>query len=112
MNPIDPENRRAHRRVRIGQDTDITLDGDRHPARIHNISLGGAGLQLDMRLPDATEISIEIENIGIIPARIVRQMENGVGVKFEFSEEKEQALIRKIAGLVARKRRERFHVVN
>lgn len=112
MTASDIENRRAHRRVELARETEIAHDGGRLHARILNISLGGAGLQMDMRLSDATEITLEIENVGIIPARIVRQMENGVGVKFAFSEEKEQALIQKISGLLAKKRRERFHVVN
>lgn len=112
MTTTTAENRRAHRRIVMAGETEVTHDGGRLPARILNISLGGAGLQMDMRLPDATEISVEIENIGLIPARIVRQMEDGVGIKFEFSEEKEQALIRQIANLVARKRRAQFYVVS
>jgi hypothetical protein len=112
MTTTDNENRRAHRRVVMERESNVAHEGGRLPARILNISLGGAGLQMDMRLPDATEITLEIENIGLIPARIVRQMEEGVAVKFEFSEEKEQALIRGISHLLARKRREQFHIVN
>ena len=112
MTPFDPENRRVHRRVVMEKDTRICHGGGAARARILNISAGGAGLQMEMRLPDSTEITVEIENIGLIPARIVRQMADGVAVKFEFSEEKEQQLIRQIADLVARKRREQFHVVS
>ena len=112
MTQMQVDNRRAHRRIVMGSDTRIVHDGDPHRARILNISVGGAGLLMEMRLPDATEITIEIEDIGIFPARVVRQMKNVVGVKFEFSEEKEQILIQKIANLLARKRREQFRIVS
>jgi len=112
MTPIDTENRRAHRRVVMEKDTRIRHGGGAARARILNISAGGAGLQMEMRLPDATEITVEIDNIGLIPARIVRQLKDGVAVRFEFSEEKEQQLIQQIAGIVARKRREQFHIVS
>ncbi|MCF8469052.1 MAG: PilZ domain-containing protein [Sneathiella sp.] len=105
------ENRRAHRRVLVSNGATITHDGDQHCARILNISAGGAGLQMEVRLPDATEITVEIDDVGFIPARIVRQMEGGVGVKFEISVEKERLFVEQIARIVTRKRREQFHLV-
>ncbi|WP_373089975.1 PilZ domain-containing protein [Sneathiella sp.] len=112
MNPRPPDNRRAHTRIVHEGAAILTHDGDKHIARILNISVGGAGLQMDVRLPDSTEISVEIEDFGLIPARIVRQTDTGgVGVKFEISEEREQQFIRQIARVVAEKRRQNFHIV-
>tara|TARA_R110002072_G_scaffold34317_2_gene102793 strand:+ start:750 stop:1112 length:363 start_codon:yes stop_codon:yes gene_type:complete len=111
MSECEKENRRAHRRIAMSREGRIHHFAGDAPARILDISAGGAGLQMEMRLPDGTEMTLEIDNIGLIPARIVRQMQEGVAVKFEFSAEKEQELIRRIAHLVARKRREAFHIV-
>ena len=106
------DNRRAHRRSVIVQKTRVRHDGGEETGRILNISAGGAGLQLEVRLPEQTEITVEIDNIGIVPAQVVRQMQDGVGVKFTFSPEREQMFIRQITKLVAEKRREQFFVVS
>ncbi|MEX1034843.1 MAG: PilZ domain-containing protein [Sneathiella sp.] len=112
MLPPPNDNRRAYRRASLIQKTRIRHDGEAYSGRILNISVGGAGLQMEVRLPDATEITVEIEDIGMIPARIVRQMDDGVGVEFTFSPEKEQMFIRQIARIIAEKRREKFYVVS
>lgn len=112
MTEFEAENRRAHRRVVMTRETRIRHESDAHRARILNISAGGAGLQMEMRLPDGSEITLEIANIGLIPARVIRQIEDGVAVKFDFSEEKEQALIQRIVHLVARKKREQFQIIS
>jgi len=49
-------------------------------------------------------IAVEIENVGVIPARVIRQMKNGVGVKFEMSAEKEKQFVRQISEIVAQKK--------
>lgn len=81
-------NRRQHRRMFISQPTRVELDGTQHQGRILNVSAGGAGIMLDVQLPDNTRLAVEIENIGMIPARVVRQLSEGIAVKFELSEEK------------------------
>ena len=111
MHPPLNDNRRAHRRSALVQQTRVRHDGGEQPGRILNISAGGAGLQMEVRLPDQTEITVEIENIGIIPAQVVRQMKDGVGVKFTFSPEREQMFIRQISKLIAEKRREQLYVI-
>ena len=111
MTESDIDNRRAHRRVMIARQGRVHHSAGAARARIMNISVGGAGLQMDMRLPDGSDITLEVGDLGLIPARVIRQMEDGIAVKFTFSAEKEQALIERIAALVANKRREQFRLV-
>ncbi|USG60026.1 PilZ domain-containing protein [Sneathiella marina] len=99
-------NRRAHRRVLVSNMTTVSHEGDQYQAKVLNISAGGAGISLDVRLADQSRISVNVENFGIIPARVVRQMRDGIGVKFEMSEEKEQAFIRQVTKIVSKKRLE------
>ncbi|MEH6525199.1 MAG: PilZ domain-containing protein [Sneathiella sp.] len=99
-------NRRAYRRVLVSNSTTISHDGDQYQAKVLNISAGGAGISLDVRLEDQTRISVNVENFGVIPARVVRQLRDGVGVKFELSEEKEQAFIKQVTKIVTQKRTE------
>lgn len=106
MPDLHNKNRRAHRRVLVSNSTSISHDGDQYQAKVLNISAGGAGISLDVRLADKSRISVNVENFGIIPARVVRQMRNGVGVKFDMSEEKEQAFIKQVTKIVTQKRLE------
>lgn len=106
MTETAADNRREHKRVFISKPATIA-DGDQEVAgRILNISAGGAGIRLDVQLLDHTKITVDIENIGAIPAKVVRQMQDGVGVKFELSEEKEQRFIQQITKIIEKKRLE------
>ncbi|MCR9212660.1 MAG: PilZ domain-containing protein [Proteobacteria bacterium] len=104
MSSSNDHNRRAHKRVLVANSTTVAHDGDRYRARILNISAGGAGIRMDVRLEDQTRIAVDIENIGLVPATVVRQMKDGVGVKFELSVEKEKRFLRQISQIVAEKR--------
>lgn len=99
-------NRRAYRRVLVSNSATVAHEGESFNAKILNISAGGAGIRMDVRLKDQTEITVDVENVGLIPARVVRQMKNGVGVKFEMSTEKEQHFIEQITEIVRQKRQE------
>ncbi|PHQ70631.1 MAG: hypothetical protein COB93_05065 [Sneathiella sp.] len=111
MLDITENNRRAHRRVLVSNSTTIAHEGDDHQAQILNISAGGAGIRMDVRLEDQTMVVVDIENVGLIPARVVRQMKNGVGVKFEMSAEKEARFIRQITEIITQKRNQQFRNV-
>ncbi|MEH6403208.1 MAG: PilZ domain-containing protein [Sneathiella sp.] len=106
MHEMNDSNRRQHKRILLSNPTTIKSDGDSYSGRILNISAGGAGIRMDVRLLDDTELTVNIENVGMIPAKVVRQMQNGVGVKFEISEEKEKRFIEKITQIVDKKRLE------
>ena len=103
LNSLD-SNRRAHRHVLVSSSTTVAHGSDAYEAKILNISAGGAGIRLDVRLEDQSMIAVEIENVGVIPARVIRQMKNGVGVKFEMSAEKEKQFVRQISEIVAQKK--------
>ncbi len=102
------ENRREHRRILVSNPTTVTAgaDGEEIPGRILNISAGGAGIRMDVQLMDNTRITVNIENFGIVPAKVVRQMQDGVAVKFELSAEKEKRFIQQITDIVEKKREE------
>ncbi len=104
MTNIAEDNRREHRRILVSKPATVSNEGQEFAGRILNISLGGAGIRLDVQLLDNTHITVNIENVGTIPAKVVRQMQDGVGVKFELSEEKEKLFIQQITEIVEKKR--------
>lgn len=100
------DNRREHRRILVSKPTKIAEGNQEFNGSILNISAGGAGIRLDVQLRDSTQITVDIENVGAIPAKVVRQMQDGVGVKFQLSKEKEQRFIEQISSIVEQKRKE------
>jgi len=106
MHDTEDNNRREHKRILVSNPATVESDGDSYSGRILNISAGGAGISMDVRLLDDTKLTVNIENVGMIPAKVVRQMQDGVGVKFEISEEKERRFIKKITEIVDKKRME------
>ena len=100
------ENRREHRRILVSNPTTVTTGDGEIPGRILNISAGGAGIRMDVQLMDNTRITVNIENFGVVPAKVVRQMQDGVAVKFELSAEKEKRFIQQITEIVEKKRQE------
>ncbi len=105
MTSTETANRREHKRVLISKPTLVKSGEQEFNGRILNISAGGAGISLDVQLKDNTRITVNIEDVGMIPARVVRNMKDGVGVKFEISEEKEARFIQQITEIVDMKRR-------
>ena len=104
MTSIADDNRREHKRVLISAPAVVTADDKEFSGRILNISAGGAGINMDVQLVDDTRITVKIEDVGMIPARVVRNMQNGVAVKFEISAEKEKRFIEQITNIVESKR--------
>ncbi|MBL4908359.1 MAG: PilZ domain-containing protein [Sneathiella sp.] len=100
------DNRREHRRILVSKPATVTKGSLEYSGKILNISAGGAGIRLDVQLLDNTQITVNIDNVGTIPAKVVRQMQDGVGVKFDLSEEKEQRFIQQITEIVEKKRKE------
>lgn len=104
--PEGQENRREHKRVLVSNATTVATDTEEYRGRILNISAGGAGISMDVHLLDDTRITVNIDNVGIVPAKVVRQMKDGVGVKFELSAEKERQFVERISKIVEQKRKE------
>jgi PilZ domain len=99
------ENRREHTRVLVSGEATVVSGDTEYNGRILNISAGGAGIDLDVQLSDNTQVTVNIEDMGLIPARVVRNMKDGVGVKFEITKEKEERFVRQISEIVEQKRR-------
>ncbi|MBL4739633.1 MAG: PilZ domain-containing protein [Sneathiella sp.] len=106
MQETEDSNRRQHKRILVSNPTTVESDSGSYTGRILNISAGGAGIRMDVCLLDDTRLTVNIENVGMIPAKVVRQMRDGVGVKFEISEDKEKRFIKKITDIVEKKRQE------
>ncbi|MBL4667599.1 MAG: PilZ domain-containing protein [Sneathiella sp.] len=100
------DNRREHKRILVSKPTLVKSGDTEFSGRILNISAGGAGISMDVQLLDNTHITVNIENVGMIPAKVVRNMKDGVGVKFEISKEKEKRFIEQITEIVDLKRKE------
>ena len=64
-------------------------DGSSMPCRIIDMSLGGAQVAVEQRLPIGTEVSI-----GRMSGRVVRHTEEGVGIQFTNIPERASALSR------------------
>ncbi|OUR80344.1 hypothetical protein A9Q83_01185 [Alphaproteobacteria bacterium 46_93_T64] len=106
MSAENSDNRREHKRILVSKATLVKTDNKEFSGRILNISAGGAGICMDVQLVDSTHITVNIENVGMIPAKVVRKMKDGVGVKFEISKEKEKRFIEQITEIVELKRNE------
>ncbi|MEH6477590.1 MAG: PilZ domain-containing protein [Sneathiella sp.] len=100
------DNRREHKRILVSSSTLVKSGDTEFSGRILNISAGGAGISMDVQLMDNTHITVNIENVGMIPAKVVRNMKDGVGVKFEISQEKEKRFIEQITEIIELKRHE------
>jgi len=98
-------NRRVHKRILVSSPTKVAAGSDEYNGRILNISAGGAGIQLDVQLKDHSQIKVNIQDLGMIPATVVRKMQDGVAVKFQLSEDKEQKFVEMVEKIVEEKRK-------
>ncbi len=98
------ENRREHKRIIVSAPAVVQTGDEEFSGKILNISAGGAGISMDVQLKDDSRITVNIEDLGMIPARVVRKLQNGVAVKFEISEEKEKRFIQQVTEIVEMKR--------
>ncbi|MBE7636971.1 hypothetical protein GUA87_08960 [Sneathiella sp. P13V-1] len=104
METTSTTNRRQHKRILVSSPTKVQSGDNEYSGRILNISAGGAGIQMDVQLHDNSQITVNIDDVGMIPAKVVRNLQDGVAVKFMLSEEKEQQFIRMVEGIVAKSR--------
>lgn len=78
-----PEDRRHERVVPDSRHSTITLDdGRQYNCKIIDISLGGAAIEIEVRPAIGTPCTL-----GRMRARVVRHIENGVGVEFSSAQE-------------------------
>ncbi len=78
--------RRRHLRCPMANFLYAIVGADSVKAGIRDISAGGAALILDLPLAAGDRISLVIDGIGLIPAEVVRCLEEGVAVKFLIDE--------------------------
>lgn len=81
VNQIDgdtPDMRRHHRFVANSKDTALTLPGDLEiSCKVKNFSLSGAGVYTNARPPIGSQVLL-----GTLQAKVVRYMDEGIGVEF------------------------------
>lgn len=104
METTSTTNRREHKRIIVSNPTKVQSGDAEYSGRILNISAGGAGIQMDVQLHDNSQITVNIDDVGMIPAKVVRNLKDGVAVKFMLSEEKEKQFIDMIENIVAKSR--------
>jgi len=105
MENMSAANRREHKRIIVSSPTKVDVGDGEYSGRILNISAGGAGIQLDVQLKDQSQIKVNIQDLGMIPATVVRKMRDGVAVKFQLSEDREKQFIDMVEGIVQEKRK-------
>ena len=91
------EERRRHSRFTVNVTVDVARGGSEAAGIMSNISEGGAFIQLAVRLPAGTRVSVSVPRAGAapmaLPALVCRVALNGVGVAWEECDEPRQRLI-------------------
>ena len=94
--------RRKYKRYRVFEPCRTTYNGKQYKGRIdkgriESLSVGGAGIVLDMRLeiqpPKGTKIDLYLDRIGMLRTKIVRLYPGGIGVEFDMEQERDKRLI-------------------
>jgi hypothetical protein len=91
-----PPERRQFKRAQLPNDVVLTIDGHRHPCSLIDISGGGVALWTDLRPDIGKAVFVEIEDMGDYQGRVVRHLENGIGVQFDIEEGRKFEIINKL----------------
>jgi transcriptional regulator with XRE-family HTH domain len=62
----------------------LSLDGERHPVLVRDISPGGACILAEAagKLREAADVLLELSDYGVVPAQVARRKGNEVGLRF------------------------------
>jgi len=95
---IEPAQRRQQERFRTGEAAGVIVEaGKSSPASFRDVSVGGAALSADFPVSVGDRIGLEMRDVGIVQAVVVRANGTGqVAVEFEASAEQRERLIRKL----------------
>lgn len=83
-----PQNRRSTTRHEVSLDTTLKIGDQEHPRTLTNLSLGGAFVEHDERLPIGTRVTLEFripnrEQSVAIGGQVRWAADDGVGVQFD-----------------------------
>ncbi len=94
---LGSHDRRRHARCTVYEPCQVAVEGQKFSGAIVNMSVGGAAIQLDVHLevqPGAdTPITLRIDRIGRIPARVVRPLIDGIAVEYRINRHQEMHLV-------------------
>ncbi len=94
---LDSHDRRHHVRCTVYEPCHVEVGGRKHDGAIVDMSVGGAAIQLDVQLWEQpatdTPVAVHIERIGRIPAKVMRQLIDGIAVEFLISRIQEMHLV-------------------
>lgn len=93
------KDRRAHDRYELNVTTDYVFKDRTRQTTLHDISLGGAYLELDQDIELGEKITLHLTSPGLlgdcyIESRIVRKDGKGAGVRFNLDSSEQQQIIR------------------
>ena len=90
MSYTGKDDRRSDVRYGVFERCGITLDGRHFEGLIVDISLGGAALRADVQMatqPSAgTPVTLDIDRVGRVSAKVARPLFNGIAVEFDIDD--------------------------
>jgi hypothetical protein len=91
--PSDDGRRRYRRWTPLA--ANLSMNGERHPVLVRDISPGGACVLAEAaaKLREAADVLLEISDFGTVPAQIARRNGNEVGLRFEQKAEEANAIV-------------------
>jgi diguanylate cyclase (GGDEF)-like protein len=69
-----------HRLIRLGT---LQWDGRAYPARVRNISAGGAMVECETAIPPERKVKLDLDEAGLVPAEVRWCQRGQMGLKFE-----------------------------
>lgn len=95
-----PERRRFSRGV-IASEIRLHMDEEYYTAELIDISAGGAQLRSPVVPRVGAKITVEVERLGAVAARVVRRLSNSIAIEFELPETMCEEFVRRLEGLQA-----------
>ncbi len=84
------DDRRRHLRRSVYEPCRVVLEGQEYEGAVLELSMGGAVFQMDVQIeaqPEVgTPVSLYIERVGRIPAKVMRLYINGFAVEFRIDQ--------------------------
>jgi len=91
-------NRRTHQRYAVDKSVDVQIGDQSKPARLKDISGGGAAVSsdIDYDLEAGQHIDLDVEDMGYYGAEVIRELEEGYAVRFDMDDDERGELIAEI----------------
>ncbi len=91
------DDRRRDERYGVFERCGVTLEGRQFEGLIVDRSLGGAALRADVQMATqpsvGTAVTLDINRVGRVPAKVVRPLFNGIAVEFDIDRDTKDRLV-------------------